>query len=83
MDGFTEDDRMIELCPCPFCNSDDCEESSYGDSEIFTGQVWYIHCWDCGYHSAECKTEEEAVAAHNRLCNAVTAGLQESNLRQV
>lgn len=62
--------------PCPFCGGD-----TFTVEYDFFG-YWGVKCSadGCWYHSHLCKSESEAIAAHNRVAKAVM-GAKESEVK--
>ena len=60
--------------PCPFCGKEVVVGLSENiHKEKYRHQVWCSDGERCGYECVMKKTEEEAIAAHNRVCRAVEA----------
>ena len=59
--------------PCPFCGKEVVVGFSENIHKEKYRQVWCSDGERCGYECVMKKTEEEAIAAHNRVCRAVEA----------
>ena len=59
--------------PCPFCGKEVVVGFSENIHKAKYRQVWCSDGERCGYECVMKKTEEEAIAAHNRVCRAVEA----------
>lgn len=64
----------MNVADCPHCG-DPCQ-LKYGtlNGSDFSIEGWQAMCDRCGYSGPACKTEEEAVRAHNKIsqnCGAV------------
>ena len=58
---------MPEVMPCPECGSTDILTIS-GHISSFR---WWVRCCGCGRQGSCCKTEEDAIAAWNKLPRAI------------
>ena len=71
-----EQDKKTD--PCPFCGKEVVVGFSENIHKEKYRQVWCSDGERCGYECVMKKTEEEAIAAHNRVCRAVEAAEKQS-----
>lgn len=64
--------------PCPFCGKEVIVGFSENIHKEKYRQVWCSDGERCGYECVMKKTEEEAIAAHNRVCRAVETAAKQS-----
>ena len=64
--------------PCPFCGKEVVVGFSENIHKEKYRQVWCSDGERCGYECVMKKTEEEAIAAHNRVCRAVETAAKQS-----
>ena len=61
-----------EIKPCPFCGGIDLMLDNNGTGNYEPEQFWlYCENADCNYVSGAKETEQEAIKAHNALCEKV------------